>query len=175
MVARHEQTSFSSSWMPLKTSLKMRYSFFIAMRTVTARSPMIAIQNAQEDDAQVVGWYHDQDDSCIFCFLNSSALFSLAFHFSIVFERFLTNGHEDGKVPGQICWSQPKITVLEFQYSHGPVNVIVLRCHRGICGVFLVSVSSLGCRPLLSFDSSLARNIIRSFSPWVVCSLAQFR
>ena len=46
------------------------------------------------------------------------------------------------------------------------VNVNVLRCHHGICG-------SLGCCPKLSFDSSLARNIFCSFSPWEVLSLAQ--
>ena len=53
----------------------------------------------QEEDAQVLIWCHDQDDVsqlaqlcpssffCIFCFWNSSALFSLAFHFLSVLER----------------------------------------------------------------------------------------
>ena len=71
--------------------------------------------------------------------VNSSALSFSAFHFSdvldpIVLERFLTNGREDRKVPGQICWSQPEITVLEFQDSSGEADVIILRCHHGICG-----------------------------------------
>ena len=104
MVARHKQTSISSSWVPLQMSSSLTYSFFTAMRTVIA----IAIRNAhafpselqccQEEDAQVIGWCHDQDDVCqlawlcpssffcIFCFLNSSAL-SLSFHFSGVVER----------------------------------------------------------------------------------------
>ena len=38
-------------------------------------------------DAQAAGRCHDQDDACIFCFLNSSDLFSSAFHFSLVLDR----------------------------------------------------------------------------------------
>ena len=54
------------------------------------------LQCCQDEDVQVTGWCHDQDDVCqlaqlpfflIFCFLASSALFSLAFHFSDVVER----------------------------------------------------------------------------------------
>ena len=59
----------------------------------------------------------------------------------MVLERFLRNGHDVRNVLGQICWSQ------EFQVSPGLANVIVLRCHHGICGVLLVSVSELGCCP----------------------------
>ena len=40
-----KQTLFSSSWMPLKMSSWMRYSFFSAIRMVTVRNPMIAIRN----------------------------------------------------------------------------------------------------------------------------------
>ena len=93
--------------------LKMKYSFFTTMRMVTARNRMIVIRNAhafpscsnqlmvanqnahvsselhdrQEEDVRVAGRCHDQDDACIFCFLDSSALFSLAIHFSFVINR----------------------------------------------------------------------------------------
>ena len=73
-------------------SSSVRYSFFTAMRKVTARNPMIAIrivhaldlsssqsddffqsersrvsfelQCCQDEDVQVIGWCHDQDDVC---------------------------------------------------------------------------------------------------------------
>ena len=110
----------------------MRYSFFTALRTVTARSPMMAIRNAdafypscsnqlmvanqnahafrpnsivakKRMPKSLVGamtrtmsasWHNSVHDRffCIFCFLNSSALFSLAFHFSDVLERYFLNG-----------------------------------------------------------------------------------
>ena len=148
--------------------LKMKYSLFTAILMVTAMNPMIAIRHAdafvscsnqlmvanqnahafrpnsmiakKRMPRPLVGAM-TQDDSYIFCFgllLLDLPLFVCSR--SAVLERFLTNGHE-------VCWSQPEITVLEFQDSHGLVNVIVLRCHHRICGVLLVSVSSLGCRP----------------------------
>ena len=43
MVAGHKLTLFSSSWMPLEMSLKVRYSFFTVMR-MTARNLVIAIR-----------------------------------------------------------------------------------------------------------------------------------
>ena len=105
---------------------------FTAMRTATAKNPMIAIQNAHafgpscsnrlivanqnahafgpsstvarmkmKTKFRLFGCFHDQDDGCqsakfhssslllIFCFLSSSILSSLAFHFSDVLERVL--------------------------------------------------------------------------------------
>ena len=44
MVARHEQTLFSSSWMAFKMSSLVRYSFFTVIRLVTARNLMIAVR-----------------------------------------------------------------------------------------------------------------------------------
>ena len=99
-------------------SLKMRYSLFSAMRTVTAKNPIIAIRYAHTFDPscsnqlmvanqdahafRVIGWC--QDDVCqspllrsssfllIFRFLASSILSFLAFHFSDVLERWFLNG-----------------------------------------------------------------------------------
>ena len=44
MVARHKQTLFSSSWMPVEMSSLVRYSFFTVMRVMTAKKMMIAIR-----------------------------------------------------------------------------------------------------------------------------------
>ena len=62
----------------------------------------------QEEDAQIIGWCHDQDDVCPssfflhFLVLELFGLVLLGLNFfgcsrTIVLERFLTNGHEDGK------------------------------------------------------------------------------
>ena len=56
------------------------------------------------------GWYHDQDDFLHLLLLELFGLVLLGLPFfgcsrTIVLERFFTNGHEDRKVPGQICWS----------------------------------------------------------------------
>ena len=87
----------------------------------------------QEEDTQVIGW----------C------------------QRFLTNGHEHRKVPGQICWSQPEITVLEFQDTHGLVNVIVLRWHHA-WHLWRPPGNSTGPPPLAGFRL-LARAKYRPF------------
>ena len=51
----------------------------------------VSSESHDRQDAQAVGRCHDQDDACIFCFLNSSDLFSLTFHFSFVLDRWFSN------------------------------------------------------------------------------------
>ena len=45
---------------------------------------------------------------------------------TVILERQLTNGRKNRKMPGQICWSYPKVFDLELQDSSGLTKIIIL-------------------------------------------------
>ena len=99
---------------------------------------MVANQNAHafRPNSMIAKMPRPLDDACIFCFLYSSDLLSLAFHFSFVLDRYYLN--DSSRTVMRIEKSQDRfagrnhrsLTVLEFQDFHKVVNVIVLRCHK---------------------------------------------
>ena len=46
---------------------------------------------------------------------------------TIILERYLTDSHKYGIMPGQIGWSYPEVPVLKFQDSFRLTNVVILR------------------------------------------------
>ena len=104
------------------------------------------LQCFQDEDVQVRGWCHEQDDVCQLAKLRPSSFFlifyflafsSLAFHFSDVLERWFLNGssrmimltrkcHDRsvGRNHRSLFWRSKTLLVL--------ANVIILRCHHWI-------------------------------------------
>ena len=104
----------------------------------------------------------------VFWFLASWILSSLAFNFlgwpsTVITEGHLKNCHKNGKVPGQICWSYPKISLLELQDSSGLTNILISRCNHGIVDVLWVSIT---------LSSSLAQQDFNTFGVRAVLSLS---
>ena len=91
-----------------------------------------------------------------------------------IFRMFLNDG--SCTVPHDWSWGEEGARTFLLVVTRGPcfgvpgLSQIGECSHHGICGGLWVT--SLGWRPLLNFDSSLARNVLRSFSQ--VCLLKQF-
>ena len=143
----------------------MRSSFFSAMKTATARNPMIAIQNAHAFGPSstvarmkmkmkmtprslavamtktMVASGHNSIHHRLswssswppWCCPPCHSISRMTLH--DFFEKFFAKGHENGKVPGQICWLYPKISVLELLNSSGLTNVIIWRSNHRIVDV----------------------------------------
>ena len=84
-------------------------------------------------------------------------LSSLAFHIvgdlpRVILEKKLTNGHKNGKMPGQICRSYPKVFVLELQNSSGLTNILILRSNHGFVDFTWVWITLSSCFPHQDFS-----------------------
>ena len=167
----------------------MRSSCFTAMRTATDGNPMIAIQKAHafglscSDRLMIACWNaHAFGPSSILARMKmkttprslavamtkmmvASCLLDLVL-LSFNFARKLlkcSSRTDTRKVPRQICWSYPKISVLELQNSSGLTNVIIWRSNHRIASVLRFWINPPIRRPQLALklleDTSWLPNV----------------
>ena len=92
---------------------------------------------------------------------------------TVFFQGQLTNSHKKRKLPGQICWSYPKISVLELQDSSGLTHFMLLMCNDRIVDVLSVRKARSSPFPQQDRDTFEVRAVLNLFFLITLCALTR--